>query len=108
MPTCVRISPLGKFLNCGYAGTIGRTRTNQSIVNQRSAYVNYTLCRRRFPDHPPPARRAIHQCHALVLRTIDPARRPTLIAQREEFGDLPCYRFDIRLQGAGETVFFNP
>lgn len=43
-----------------------------------------------------------------VLRTIDPARRPTLIAQREAFGDLPCYRFDIRLQGVGETVFFNP
>lgn len=43
-----------------------------------------------------------------VLRTIDPARRTTLLAQREEFGDLPCYRFDIRLQGADETVFFNP
>ncbi|MEZ4737508.1 MAG: protocatechuate 3,4-dioxygenase subunit alpha [Caldilineaceae bacterium] len=43
-----------------------------------------------------------------VLRTIDPARRQTLIAQREEYGDLPCYRFDIRLQGAEETVFFNP
>jgi len=43
-----------------------------------------------------------------VLRTIDPTRRSTLIAQRAEFGDLPCYRFDIRLQGAGETVFFNP
>lgn len=43
-----------------------------------------------------------------VLRTIDPARRTTLLAQREEFGDLPCYRFDLRLQGANETVFFNP
>jgi protocatechuate 3,4-dioxygenase alpha subunit len=43
-----------------------------------------------------------------VLRTIDPARRSTLVAQREEFGDLPCYRFDLRLQGVGETVFFNP
>lgn len=43
-----------------------------------------------------------------VLCAIDPVRRPTLLAQRAEFGDLPCYRFDIRLQGAGETVFFNP
>lgn len=43
-----------------------------------------------------------------VLRTIDPARRSTLVAQREEFGDLPCYHFDLRLQGVGETVFFNP
>ena len=43
-----------------------------------------------------------------VLGALDPARRATLLAQREEFGDLPCYRFDIRLQGVGETVFFNP
>lgn len=42
-----------------------------------------------------------------VLSTLEPARRQTLIAQREEYGDLPCYRFDIRLQGAGETVFFD-
>ena len=32
----------------------------------------------------------------------------TLIAQREEFGDVPTYRFDIHLQGDQETVFFNP
>lgn len=43
-----------------------------------------------------------------VLRAIDSTRRSTLIAQRHEFGDLPCYHFDIRLQGNGETVFFNP
>jgi protocatechuate 3,4-dioxygenase, alpha subunit len=43
-----------------------------------------------------------------VLHTLDPTRRPTLIAQPTAYGDLPCYRFDIRLQGAGETVFFNP
>jgi len=43
-----------------------------------------------------------------VLCAIAPARRSTLLAQQEDFGDLPCYRFDIRLQGAGETIFFNP
>ena len=43
-----------------------------------------------------------------VLRSIDPTRRQTLLAQRETYGDLPCYRFDIRLQGPAETVFFNP
>lgn len=42
-----------------------------------------------------------------VLSAIDPARRQTLIAQRADFGELPCYRFDIRLQGEGETVFFD-
>jgi protocatechuate 3,4-dioxygenase alpha subunit len=34
---------------------------------------------------------------------VDPARRATLIATPQEDG----YRFDIRLQGEGETVFFE-
>lgn len=42
-----------------------------------------------------------------VLQLVPAARRPTLIAQRIESGDLPTYRFDIRLQGEGETVFFD-
>jgi len=39
-----------------------------------------------------------------VLSRIDPNRAPTLIAPEESTG---VYRFDIRLQGAGETVFFD-
>ncbi len=44
-----------------------------------------------------------------VLNAVEsPARRQTLIARREEGGDgLPRYRLDIRLQGEGETVFFD-
>lgn len=38
-----------------------------------------------------------------VLAAIDPDRRSTLIARPSEDG----YRFDIRLQGEGETVFFD-
>ncbi len=34
-------------------------------------------------------------------------RRATLIAQRSERGGKPIYRFDIRVQGDGETVFFD-
>ena len=45
--------------------------------------------------------------HDPVLSAIDPNRRSTLIAQRVDYGDLPSYRFDIRLQGEGETVFFD-
>lgn len=33
-------------------------------------------------------------------------RRPTLIATRSD-GAVPVYRFDIRIQGDGETVFFD-
>lgn len=39
-----------------------------------------------------------------VLSLVPPARRPTLLAKRLD-GDR--YRFDIVLQGAGETVFFD-
>ncbi len=35
------------------------------------------------------------------------ARRRTLIAQREERDGKTIYRFDIRLQGENETVFFD-
>ena len=46
--------------------------------------------------------------HDPVLSTIAPNRRQTLLAQRKTIGGLPGYYFDIRLQGEGETVFFNP
>ena len=43
-----------------------------------------------------------------VLRMIDPqARRETLLARREQRGGATVYVFDIRLQGEGETVFFD-
>jgi protocatechuate 3,4-dioxygenase, alpha subunit len=35
------------------------------------------------------------------------SRRRTLIAPREENNGKPVYRFDIRLQGENETVFFD-
>lgn len=43
-----------------------------------------------------------------VLSLIDwENRRPTLIATRSDRDNVPVYRFDIRLQGEGETVFFD-
>ncbi len=43
-----------------------------------------------------------------VLRMIDPAiRRETLLARREQRDGTATYVFDIRLQGEGETVFFD-
>jgi protocatechuate 3,4-dioxygenase alpha subunit len=43
-----------------------------------------------------------------VLASLDPTRRQSLIAEVGPSGEIPCYRFDIRLQGEGETIFFNP
>ena len=43
-----------------------------------------------------------------VLSALDADRRQTLIATRDDSGDLPTYRLDIHIQGDQETVFFNP
>jgi protocatechuate 3,4-dioxygenase alpha subunit len=42
-----------------------------------------------------------------VLQSIPAERRDTLIAVREEGLEGTLYRWDIRLQGEGETVFFD-
>ena len=42
-----------------------------------------------------------------VLALVPPDRRPTLIASREPGNSNPVYRFDIRLPGDDETVFFD-
>jgi protocatechuate 3,4-dioxygenase alpha subunit len=43
-----------------------------------------------------------------VLNMIEPAeRRRTLVARREQRGGTAVYIFDIRIQGEGETVFFD-
>lgn len=43
-----------------------------------------------------------------VFAALPPERQQTLIATRDDSGDLPTYRFDIHVQGDQETVFFNP
>jgi protocatechuate 3,4-dioxygenase alpha subunit len=42
-----------------------------------------------------------------VLRCVPESRRSTLLARRSAAADVVLYRFDIVLQGAGETAFFN-
>jgi protocatechuate 3,4-dioxygenase alpha subunit len=42
-----------------------------------------------------------------VLALVPRERRATLVAQRQDGGGHAVYRFDIRLQGEGETVFFD-
>jgi len=43
-----------------------------------------------------------------ALNSVEPERRHTLIATREQVDGPPVYRFDIHMQGEDETVFFNP
>jgi protocatechuate 3,4-dioxygenase alpha subunit len=43
-----------------------------------------------------------------LLNSVDAGRRQTLIAGLETSADLPTYRFDLHMQGDGETVFLDP
>jgi protocatechuate 3,4-dioxygenase alpha subunit len=62
--------------------------------------LNHLPTRAYFADEPANA------ADPILLR-VPPERRATLLAAREESGGAVVYRFDIVLQGAGETVFFN-
>ena len=42
-----------------------------------------------------------------ILGYVPGERRPTLLARRETKGTIAIYRFDIIMQGTGETVIFN-
>ena len=42
-----------------------------------------------------------------VLQSVPAERRDTLIARRSDNGGATVYRFDIRMQGENETVFFD-
>ena len=62
--------------------------------------LNHLVTRLYFEDEP---------ANALdpVLQYVPEDRRATLLARREPGDEMVAYRFDIVLQGAGETAFFN-
>lgn len=62
--------------------------------------LNHLVTRLYFEDEPANAGDP-------VLLRVPAERRGTLLARREQSGSLPVYRFDIILQGARETAFFN-
>jgi protocatechuate 3,4-dioxygenase, alpha subunit len=72
-----------------------------SLVVQARGMLNPSFTRVYFSDEGE-ANRADP-----VLRGVPEDRRATLIARRREGGDRPTYDFDIRFQGAEETVFFD-
>ena len=62
--------------------------------------LNHLVTRLYFEDEPANALDPVLQC-------VPEDRRATLLARREPGGAMVVYRFDIVLQGAGETAFFN-
>ena len=62
--------------------------------------LNHLVTRLYFEDDPSTASDP-------VLQSIPTDRRATLLARRQQEGNMTVYRFDIILQGPGETAFFN-
>jgi protocatechuate 3,4-dioxygenase alpha subunit len=70
------------------------------LIVQARGLLNPLFTRLYFPDE------TEANNHDLVLRMVALERRSTLVASQED-GDPGVYRFDIRLSGEGETVFFD-
>jgi protocatechuate 3,4-dioxygenase, alpha subunit len=62
--------------------------------------LNHLVTRLYFADEPGNTNDPVLQC-------VPDDRRTTLLARREPVGTAVVYHFDIILQGASETVFFN-
>lgn len=62
--------------------------------------LNHLVTRLYFEGEPANAGDTVLQC-------VPVERRATLLARRQSGGAMVVYHFDIVLQGAGETVFFN-
>ncbi len=72
-----------------------------SLIVQGRGMLNPSFTRIYFSDE--------EEANAddLVLRSVPIGRRGTLIAELQEGTEPPVYRFDIKMQGEDETVFFD-
>ena len=86
-------------LKPGSAGS-GQAPFINVIVTMRGLLV-HTFTRIYFSDE------AVANSADTVLASVPAERRATLMAQRSNTPAGPVYRFDIHMQGAQETVFFD-
>lgn len=82
-----------------------------SIGESNAPHINLIVFARGLPSH---AYTRIYFADEVVANATDPVlssvpddRRHTLLAQHTDGDDDVVYRFDIHLQGANETVFFD-
>jgi protocatechuate 3,4-dioxygenase alpha subunit len=79
-------------------GSVAGQAPHISVIVLARGMLNHLFTRLYFDDQ------AEANARDPVLQSVPPDRRGTLLARR----DGPAtYRFDIRLQGDGETVFFD-
>lgn len=78
---------------------------------QQAPHINVILCARGMLDHVFTRIYFSDEAEANgndpVLSAVEAGRRATLVAERRESAGEIVYRFDIRLQGEAETVFFD-
>jgi protocatechuate 3,4-dioxygenase alpha subunit len=79
----------------------GASAPHVSLVVFARGLLNHLFTRVYFADE------ARANAGDPVLAQVPEDRRETLIAQRRNTADGPAYDLDIRLQGPGETVFFD-
>ena len=77
----------------------------------QAPHINVILCARGMLDHAFTRIYFSDEAEANgndpVLSAVEAGRRATLVAERRESDGEIVYRFDIRLQGEAETVFFD-
>ena len=87
------------------AGQFGRCRTDDEgsfhFTAAEAAYLEITVFARGLLRHLN-TRMYLPGHEVEIPSGVDPARRHTLVARRAD----GVHRFDVRLQGPGETVFF--
>ena len=79
-------------------GAVGEEAPNITVVVFMRGVLTHLYTRLYFPED------AVLHASDPVLQSVPEDRRATLIASASGPGD---YRFDIRMQGPGETVFFD-
>ncbi len=72
-----------------------------NVIVMMRGLLLHTFTRVYFSDE------AAANAEDAVMQSVPEARRQTLVAERVEVGGAVTYRFDIHMQGAQETVFFD-
>jgi protocatechuate 3,4-dioxygenase alpha subunit len=81
-------------------GAVAGQAPHINVIVHARGMLNHLYTRLYFEDQEANARDP-------VLQSVPPERRGTLLARRDGKASPTTYRFDIRLQGDGETVFFD-
>ncbi len=82
-------------------GAVAGQAPHINVIVFARGMLNHLYTRLYFEDQ------AEANAHDPVLQSVQSERRGTLLARRDGATAPTTYRFDVRLQGEGETVFFD-